>query len=67
MFTIVAVGLDFEGRSPPPVVTAAEARAYFNKYSPPIPYFEASSRTGQNVSEAVESLIRCTIRDIAKK
>ena len=39
-------------------VSTADARAHFEKMSPPIRYFETSAKTGENVNEVFEYAIR---------
>ena len=39
-------------------VSTEEARAYFEALNPPIPYFETSAKTGENVKEMFEFAIR---------
>ena len=39
-------------------VTTEEARAYFQNMNPPIPYFETSAKTGENVREVFARAIR---------
>jgi len=40
------------------VVTEQEARDYCNSHNPPIPYYETSAATGQNVRKIFEDAIR---------
>ena len=39
-------------------VSTEEARAHFQAMTPPVPYFETSAKTGQNVTQVFETAIR---------
>ena len=48
-------------------VNCEAARAFFESYDPPIPYFETSAKTGEGVDELLNHIVAAVIEKLAER
>lgn len=48
-------------------VSTAAARAFFESYEPPIPYFETSAKTGEGVDELLNQIVGLAMEKAAER